>query len=149
MSNLQVICGNDSWEIKSHCKWTAINFCVSISLSMIQYHVLWSVTWVSTSFYTAHYDFNFINLKYSLCIIYILFVFTSDGYVLSFHFVDPFVIKHMISVANIKQHHRIKAAVSSQNTGYYKHAGYCLRFSLQKCGPRISCYYFSLKNRAQ
>jgi hypothetical protein len=93
--------------------------------------------------------FNFINLKYSLRIIYILFVCASDGYVLSFHYVDPFVIKHMISVANIKQHHRIKAAVSSPNTGYYKHAGCYLRFCMQKCGPRISCYYFSLKNQAQ
>lgn len=58
--------------------------------------------------------YNFNNLKYSLCKIYILHVFASDWvFVFSFHFVEPFVIERMISVANIKQRHGTKAAVSS------------------------------------
>jgi hypothetical protein len=58
--------------------------------------------------------YNINNLKYSLCKIYILYVFASDWVcVFSFHIVEPFVIEHMISVANIKQRHRTKVSVSS------------------------------------
>jgi len=58
--------------------------------------------------------YNFNNFKYSLCKISILYVFASDWvFVFSFNFVEPFVIERVISVANIKQRHRMKAAVSS------------------------------------
>lgn len=58
--------------------------------------------------------YNFNNLKYSLCKIYIVYVFASDRvFAFSFHFLESFVIERVISMVNIKQCHRTKAAVSS------------------------------------
>ena len=93
--------------------------------NMNKHEFLWSPLWL------MYYNFN--NLKYSLCKIYILYVFSSDWVcVFSFHFVEPFVVEHVISVANIKQRRRTKASVSSWKTGYYKHAGCYLKFLLPK-----------------
>ena len=47
--------------------------------------------------------FNFNNMKYSVCKIYLLFAVTSNcSYVYSFHPVEPLIIKHVISMATSK-----------------------------------------------